>query len=121
VGLLFPLRDRPEALQEAIKLWSGGGGLATCHVITILDMRQQYAAGIPLAERLEDLAVWPAEQDGEPLIERARSHPVDAFSIGENMGRTNRASGRVMHDGAAASRDADREAVPQSIERCRQA
>ena len=84
-------------------------------------MRQQYADEIPLAERLEDLAVWPAEQDGEPLIERERSHPVDAVSIGENMGRTNRASGRVMHDGAAASRDADREAVPQSIERCRQA
>jgi hypothetical protein len=84
-------------------------------------MRQQYADGIPLAERMEYLAVWPAEQDGEPLIERERSHPVDAFSIGENMGRTHRASGRGMHDGAAASRDADREAVTQSIERCRQA
>jgi hypothetical protein len=84
-------------------------------------MRQQYADGISLAERMEYLAVWPAEQDGEPLIERARSHPIDAFSIGYSLGRTNRASGRVMPDGAAASRDADREAVTQSIERCRQA
>ena len=121
MGLLFPLRDRPEALQEAIKLWSGGGGLATCHVITILDMRQQYADGIPLAESMEDLAVWQAEQDGEALIERERSHPVDAVSIGYNMGRTNRASGRGMHDGAAASRDADREAGTKSRKRCTQA
>jgi hypothetical protein len=121
VRRLVPLRDRPEALLEAIKLWSGGCGLAPCHVIPILDMRQQYVAGIPLAERMESLAVWHAEQDGEPLIERERSHPIDAFSIGDHMGRTNRASGRVMHDGAAASRDADREAVTQSIECCRQA
>jgi hypothetical protein len=91
VGLLVPLRDGPEALQEAIKLWSCGCGLATCHVITILDMRQRYADGIPLAESMEYLAVWQAEQDGEPLIERERSHPVDAFSIGDNMGRTKRA------------------------------
>jgi hypothetical protein len=54
-------------------------------------MRQQYADGIPLAESMEYLAVWQAEQDGELLIERERSHPVDAFSIGYNMGRTNRA------------------------------
>ena len=121
VGLLFPLRDCPEALQEAVKRWSGGGGLATCQVITILDMRQPYAHGIPLAERLEDRAVWPAEQDGAPLIERARSYPVDTCSRGDHMGRTYRASGRVMHDGATASRDADRDAAPQSIECCRQA
>jgi hypothetical protein len=91
VGLLFPLGDRPEALQETIKLWSGGCGLATCHVITIFDMRQQYADGTPLAESMEYLALWPAEQDGELPIERERSHPVDAFSIGDNMGRTSRA------------------------------
>jgi hypothetical protein len=47
----------------------------TNRVITILDMRQPYAHGIPLAERLEDRAVWPAEHDGAPRIERARSLP----------------------------------------------
>jgi hypothetical protein len=34
-GTLSHLRDTPEALQEAITLWSGSCGLATCHVITI--------------------------------------------------------------------------------------
>jgi hypothetical protein len=121
VVLLVHLRDRPEALQEAIKLWSGGCGLATCHVLTILDMRPAVCRWNPLAESMEYLAVWQAEQDGEPLTERERSHPVDTFSIGYNMGRTNRAKGQVMHDGAAASRDADQEAVTQSIECCRQA
>jgi hypothetical protein len=90
-GLLFPLGDCSEALQETIKLWSGGCGLATCHVITIFELRQQYADGRPLAESVEYPALWHADQDGEPPIERERSHPVDAFSIGDNMGRTKRA------------------------------
>ena len=51
-------------------------------------MRQQYADGIPLAESIKYLAHWPAEWDGELPIERERFHPVDAFSIGYNMGRT---------------------------------
>ena len=91
VGLRFPLGDRPKALQETIKLWSGGCGLATCHVITIFDLRQQYADGIPLAERMEDLALWPAEQDDELPIVRERSYQVDACSRGDNTGRTSRA------------------------------
>jgi hypothetical protein len=103
------------------QLWCGGCGLATGQVITILGMRQQYADGVPLAESMEDLAVQPAEQDSKPLIERACSHPVDAFSIGHNMGRTTRACGRVRCDGASAFKGADREAKTHRIERCRQA
>ena len=52
-GTLSHRRDTPEALPEAITFWSGSCGLARCHVITIFDMRQQYANGIPLAERVE--------------------------------------------------------------------
>jgi hypothetical protein len=101
--------------------WAGGCGLATCQVITIRDMRQQDADRTGLTESMEYLAVWQVQQDGEPPIKGVRSHPVDAFSTGDNSGRMHRASGQVMHDGAAAPWDADREAVTQSIERCRQA
>ena len=67
------------------------------------------------------LAVWQAEQDGEPPIERERSHPMHAFRTDQTTRRTNRAEGRAMRDGAAAPRKADRDAVTQRRERGRQA
>jgi hypothetical protein len=108
--------DRHEPVQEGIKIWPGSCGLATCHAITFFARRQQYAHGMPLAQNMEYLAVWRAEQDGAPAVERERSHPVDAFSTGHSMRRMQRAEGRAVGDVAAVSREVYRQAVAQTIE-----
>jgi hypothetical protein len=72
--------DRPESLQEAIKIWPGSCGLTTCHAITFVARRRQYAHGMPLGVNMAYLAVWRAEQDCTPAVEREHAHHVDACS-----------------------------------------
>jgi maleamate amidohydrolase len=60
------------------------------HAINLFDMNQKYADVLPLADVLEYLAAWRAEQDWEQPNDRELSHPVDAVSEGHIRWRTNR-------------------------------
>jgi hypothetical protein len=103
----------PEVDKEAITLGSGGRGLPTCQVSTILDMRQQYAE-----EALRPNA-WKTWLSGQPnrTVSRLSSDSVLLPlmpCIGDHRGGTHRASGRVIHDGAAGCRDADGKLSPRA-------
>jgi maleamate amidohydrolase len=60
------------------------------HAINLFDMNQKYADVLPLADVLEYLAAWRAEQDWEQPNKRELSHPIDAVSEGHIRWRTNR-------------------------------